>query len=411
MEPKIIKSDSEYRSYLSEVERLALLDPKSDSTEGERLALLALLIEEYEKSRFRFEAPTPLEAIQFRMNEQGLRQADLVPYFGSRSRVSEVLAGKRPLTVQMIREVSAGLGIPADVLVASQSYTESEVQDETSELDWKKFPAKEMERRGYFEEVPRKPNRPLTDLARDFVMRVVSTAGNVPALTRQPLRGNAVTPKSKYALLAWKVRVVDIARKRKTNESFPKYRFDAINSNFLSQLVHLSWLPNGVRLACELIEGVGIPVIVQPHLTGTHLDGAALLDHDGEPVIGLTLRFDRIDYFWFTLLHELVHVMKHLSAPGDTFVDRIEDRDATEALELEANRLAKDALIPRAAWRRAEMASAASRERILRFAKEHTIHPAIVAGRVRRETGNFQIFGELLGANEVRRQFPTVTFE
>ena len=85
--------------------------------------------------------------------------------------------------------------------------------------------------------------------------------------------------------------------------------------------------------------------MIEPHLAGTQLDGAAFLDQDGVPVIGLTLRFDRVDHFWFTLLHELAHVAKHLSNPGDAFLDRLEDSDATEALEIEANRIARDALI------------------------------------------------------------------
>ena len=125
MEPKIIKTEADYRSYLSEVERLALADPSPESSAGARLELVSLLVEEYEKTRFRFDTPSPIEAIQFRMHEQGLRQADLVPYFGSRSRVSEVLAGKRPLTVQMIREISMGLGISADVLVSDSKPAEA----------------------------------------------------------------------------------------------------------------------------------------------------------------------------------------------------------------------------------------------------------------------------------------------
>ena len=79
-------------------------------------------------------------------------------------------------------------------------------------------------------------------------------------------------------------------------------------------------------MACELIEGIGVPVVVEPRLAGTHLDGAAILDIDGSPVIGLTLRRDSIDNFWFTLLHELAHVMRHLSSPGDAFLDRLADR-------------------------------------------------------------------------------------
>ncbi|RJP71016.1 MAG: ImmA/IrrE family metallo-endopeptidase [Comamonadaceae bacterium] len=413
MEPKIIKTEIDYRSYLSEVERLALADPSPESPAGARLELLSLLVEEYEKTRFKFETPSPIEAIQFRMHEQGLRQTDLVPYFGSRSRVSEVLAGKRPLTVQMIREISIGLGISADVLVSDPNPATEEPNKDIvdADVDWNRFPFKEMDRHGYFNEVPQRNTRALRELARDFVTSILPAGGGSPILARQGLRGDAVNPKSRYGLLAWKARVLDVARKRKVNQRLPTYQPEAIDNAFLTQVVHLSWHQNGIRLACEVIEGKGIPVVIEPHLAGTQLDGAAFLDQDGVPVIGLTLRFDRIDHFWFTLLHELAHVMKHLSNPGDAFLDRLEDSDATEMLEIEANRIARDALVSRAAWRRSEVLSSPSRERIVRFAKEQMVHPAIIAGRVRRESGNFRVFGDLLGANEVRTQFPEVSFE
>lgn len=415
MEPKIIKTEADYRSHLSEVERLALADPSPDSSAGARLELLALLVEEYEKTRFKFETPSPIEAIQFRMHEQGLRQADLVPYFGSRSRVSEVLAGKRPLTVQMIREVSMGLGISADVLVSDSNLAAVETINDTvdadMDVDWNRFPFKEMDRHGYFNAVPQRDARLLSELARDFVTSILPSASSSPILARRGLRGDAVNPKSRYGLLAWKARVLDVARKRKADLRLPVYQQEAIDDAFLSQVVHLSWHQNGMKLAREVVEGKGIPVVIEPHLAGTQLDGAAFLDQDGVPVIGLTLRFNRIDHFWFTLLHELAHVMKHLSNPGDAFLDRLEDRDATEALEIEANRIARDALISRAAWRRSEVVSAPSRERIIRFAKDQMVHPAIVAGRVRRESGNFRVFGDLLGTDEVHNQFPEVSFE
>ena len=413
MEPKIIKTEDDYRLYLSEVERLALADPSPESSAGSRLELLSLLVEEYEKTRFRFDTPSPIEAIQFRMHEQGLRQADLVPYFGSRSRVSEVLARKRPLTVQMIREISTGLGISADVLVSDPNPVATESINDTAdaEVDWTRFPSKEMNRHGYFNEALKSSTRTLSELARDFVTSILPPGGGSPILARHGLRGDAVNPKSRYGLLAWKARVLDVARKRKVSQRLPTYQPEAIDVAFLTQVVHLSWHQNGMRLACEVIEGKGIPVVIEPHLAGTQLDGAAFLDQGGVPVIGLTLRFDRIDHFWFTLIHELAHVMKHLSNPGDAFLDRLEDSDATETLEIEANRIARDALISRAAWRRSEVVSAPSRERIIRFAREQMVHPAIVAGRVRRESGNFRVFGDLLGANEVRNQFPEVSFD
>lgn len=408
MDLRVIKTAGEYQAYLAEVDRLVLLDPAPDTPDGERLELLALLVEQYEQRQFPFEKPDPIEAILFRMNEQGLRQADVVPYFGSRSRVSEVLARKRPLTVQMIRDITAGLGISADVLIGTTSKDPSEAEES---LDWEKFPVKEMDRHGYFSDFSVADGRSLSEMARDFYSMVFGSAGFAPLLARRGLRGDAVTVKSRYGLMAWKARVLLLARKARLERRLPPYRVEAVDNGFLSQVAKLSWHPNGIRLACELVEGVGIPVVVEPRLTGTHLDGAAILDVDGSPVIGLTLRHDRIDSFWFTLLHELAHVMKHLSAPGDAFLDRLEDHEASEAVEIEANKIARDALIPRAAWRRSEVAIAPTRQRVISLARELLVHPAIVAGRVRRETGNYRLFSDLVGSDEVRRHFPSVIFE
>lgn len=134
MQLKILKNDIEHKVALEEAERLMALDPSSTTPDGERLALLALLIEDYEERAYQFEALHPIEIIEFRMAEQGLRQKDLVPMLGSKSRVSEVLRGKRPLTVQMIRALSSGLGIPADALIG---------KDPTEKLSQKELHADE----------------------------------------------------------------------------------------------------------------------------------------------------------------------------------------------------------------------------------------------------------------------------
>ncbi len=117
MELKLIKTDAQHRVYLAEVERLAAEDPHSGTRDGDRLELLAKLVEDYEKERFRFNRPDPVSAIRFRMEEQGLRQKDLAPILGGKNRVSEVLSRKRPLTLRMVRALSESLRIPADFLI------------------------------------------------------------------------------------------------------------------------------------------------------------------------------------------------------------------------------------------------------------------------------------------------------
>lgn len=113
----LVKTDAQHRAYLAEVERLAADDPPPGTPKGDRLELLAKLVEDYEKSRYPFDLPDPIAAIRFRMEEQGLQQKDVASLFGGKNRVSEVLAGKRPLTLTMIRSVAAALHIPLAVLM------------------------------------------------------------------------------------------------------------------------------------------------------------------------------------------------------------------------------------------------------------------------------------------------------
>jgi len=114
---KIIKTEQDYKEALKLLEELMGRDPNPDSAEGEQLNLLTTLIQDYEAKAFPETLPDPIEAIKFRMEQVGLKPADLIPYIGSRSRVSEILSGKRQLTLDMIRALETGLGIPAEVLI------------------------------------------------------------------------------------------------------------------------------------------------------------------------------------------------------------------------------------------------------------------------------------------------------
>jgi HTH-type transcriptional regulator / antitoxin HigA len=110
-----IRTESDHDKAITRINELMSAAP--GSSEGDELDVLAILVEAYEAKHHRVEAPDPVSAIQFRMEQQGLTRKDLEPLIGSRARVSEVLTGKRNLTLDMIRRVKSGLGIPADLLV------------------------------------------------------------------------------------------------------------------------------------------------------------------------------------------------------------------------------------------------------------------------------------------------------
>jgi len=112
---RLIKTDSEHEAALARIDKL--MDAKAGTPRGDELELLAMLVERYEQENFPIARPSPVEAIRFRMEQGGIRQQDLVPFIGSRSKVSEVLGGKRSLSLRMIRSLHEGLGIPAEVLL------------------------------------------------------------------------------------------------------------------------------------------------------------------------------------------------------------------------------------------------------------------------------------------------------
>jgi HTH-type transcriptional regulator/antitoxin HigA len=115
MTPKIIRNEEMYEEALSFV--ASLMDAKPGSKHEEELELWSLLIEQYEKENHPIEDPDPIEAIRFRMDQLGLHRKDLEPFIGQKSKVSEVLNRKRPLSLHMIRSLHSHLGIPAAVLV------------------------------------------------------------------------------------------------------------------------------------------------------------------------------------------------------------------------------------------------------------------------------------------------------
>jgi HTH-type transcriptional regulator/antitoxin HigA len=115
MKPRVVRSEADYAEALRNID--ALLDADSGTPEGEDLDVWITLVEVYEDDHHAIEAPSPIDAIRFRMEQLGLRQTDLASLLGGKSRVSEVLGGKRALTINMIRTLNARLGIPLRSLV------------------------------------------------------------------------------------------------------------------------------------------------------------------------------------------------------------------------------------------------------------------------------------------------------
>ena len=399
MYPRIIKNKMDYKKALKEAEILIAMDPYPGTDEAERLDLISLLIEKYESEEFPIGLPGPLAAIKFRMEEQGLKQRDLTPFIGTKSKVSEVLSGKRSLTVAMIRALHEGLGIPARVLLK-----EPKIQDEhQDDVDWERFPLKEMVKRKWL----RTTNNELKGEIRSLIARFFEPLGGVeciPVFCRRTLVERSGKSMDRYALWAWTARVLTRAKYMELSS----YSDKTVDTKFMEQVVHLSLSEKGPIKAQKYLAEHGIALIVEPHLHRTHLDGAAMLSSDGRPIIGLTIRHDRIDNFWFNLIHELAHIYKHIKSFDEIFIDDLDSDPGKDPREREADRLAGEILIPRRIWKRSDAYRQRTPDAIQELALRLKIHPAIIAGRIRHDAKNYYILSQMIGKGKVRKLFPDI---
>jgi len=384
MRIKPIRTEADYEACLARVEELMNAEP--DTPEGDELEVLSALVEQYEDAKYPVEAPTPVAAIRFRMEQQGLTPRDLEPFIGSRGRVSEVLSGVRSLSIDMIRALNLHLGIPAEVLIQADPVTEAKAGPALSVPASRQLEACGLMRRG--EELD------------SFLVRAVGGAPAMAMLRKtRTERTNAKTDPA--ALQAWCAAAILRSRSALVTGRFQARR---INSSFVRKLARLSTEHNGPKLAVEALASEGIAFVFLPHLPGTYLDGAAMYRSDGVPLIALTLRRDRIDNFWFTLLHELAHVKFHLKHDTPYFVDDLEV-GSTLDLEQEADDMAGKALIPDDLWATFESGAYASYQQLYDFAERAEVHPAIVAGRWQRENHDFRKFSKILGHGSVEPLF------
>ncbi|HEY1929854.1 MAG TPA: ImmA/IrrE family metallo-endopeptidase [Caulobacteraceae bacterium] len=380
---KPIRTEADYEAGLERVE--ALMDAKLGTPEADELEILASLIERYESDRFPIAAPTPLAAIQFRMEQEGLEPRDLEPFIGSRARVSEVLNGERPLSIDMIRALHRNLGIPADVLIQADPKPQEKAAKALSVPATKQLVAWGL--------------MAADEAFSAFLGRAVDGAPAMAMLRKT--RTERTNGKSDIAAIqAWCAAV--LLRSREVELS-AKYDGRRISYTFMRDLAKLSVQADGPSLALARLADVGIASVILPHLPGTHLDGAAMRGPDGTPIIALTLRHDRIDNFWFTLFHELAHVKSHLADGTQVILDDLEISSA-ESIEKEADDTARVALIPDESWEQFNSGEYASTAQLLAFAGRVQVHPAIVAGRWQKQNRDFRKFSKLLGHGAVRQK-------
>jgi HTH-type transcriptional regulator/antitoxin HigA len=298
----------------------------------------------------------------------------------------------------MIRALHEGLGIPADALLQEQGAS----LPEEANLDVSRFPWSAMLKHKWFPGF-NGTTRDAKENAEELLSKLFSAlSGGDLRLAHYRCHVRSGSEMDSYALLVWRARVVSLAKASPLPSAYKK---GSITKDFMNRLVQLSYLDDGPKLAREFLHKNGIHLIVERHLPKTHLDGAATVLDNGAPVVGMTLRHDRLDNFWFCLCHELGHVAKHLAKPdAEWFFDDLDIKDGDKK-EDEADKWAQESLIPSNVWNEAPTRVTHAVSDVRELAERLRIHPAIVAGRIRWDNKDYRILSRLLGQGEVRKHF------
>ena len=404
-----IRTEEEHKKAVSRI--IEILGAVEGTPEDRELDALVEAVKAYEAATVESDFPDPISAIKFRMEQADLTQRDLVPLIGSRAKVSEVLSGKRELTMSMARALHEHLGVPADALLKKPGATfgPSPTADEL-----RRFPWREMVNRKWLDH-----RSNLRDYAEEMYGKLEGRAGGqgvmTPALLRENghRRMNAKT--NHYALWAWCLQVLGNANE---NEPQCDYAPGVVDEDFMREVARCSTTADGPLKAREYLANHGIALVVEKHLKNTYLDGAVLRLGSGRPVIGLTLRYDRIDNFWFTLMHELAHVSLHLEDNGNAaFFDDLDLKESgrmepddpnlkeSSRMEKEADEMAENALIPPELWESSAASVNPTPMAVYELSQRAAVHMAVAAGRVRYAHNNYRLLSQFVGKGEVGRLF------
>lgn len=204
-----------------------------------------------------------------------------------------------------------------------------------------------------------------------------------------------------------------IIAKKALNEElknvYPEFDSNNLNKDFIEKLKHLTNYPNNITEVFNLLGAIGIILVIELTIQGSKTDGVVGKTITGRPYIGLSLRHYRLDNFWFTLFHELGHVKLHLDDLHTPIIDSFneDENEDKDDKELEADMYARNSMIPRSKWNRTDLKFGKHGDStvVKRVANDLNIHPAIVAGRIRHETGKFKLHTKLVTEFNIRKLF------
>jgi HTH-type transcriptional regulator/antitoxin HigA len=198
----------------------------------------------------------------------------------------------------------------------------------------------------------------------------------------------------------WLSRIITQARIQFIDNPKLKFKKKAFNQAVLLDLAKRSVDPYFIKDIPAYLREFGVILVFERGLPGIKTDGVVMRIENGIPVIGMSLRYSRLDYFWFTLLHELSHIVLHYNLLKSPIIEDL-DSEYVDALEAMANRLAQNSFVPRSIWNRCPPRYEQTAQSIKKFAKEQGIHPAIVAGMLQKETNRYDRYRSIVDSVNV----------
>lgn len=339
--------------------------------------------------------PTPGSFIQEELDARGWSQSDLAYILGvSVQSINPVIVGRRGISTEMARSLGNAFDVPAELFSNLQTaYDLSKTKEPDPGIAKRArlqdhFPLREMIKRGWLEDTK---DDSLLDAQLIRFFRVKSV-NEIPYLSHAAKKSRYEEKEIPPAQLAWLFRVHQIAREI----AAPKYSKTLLEKS-LDSLRALTSAPEEIRKVPQILASCGVRFIVVEAMPQAKIDGVCFWIDSHSPVIGMSIRFDRIDNFWFVLRHEIEHVIQRHGIDGEILDDLEGDRaglgkDLPEE-ERVANRAASEFCAPMNDLDSflARKHPYLSEKDILGFAAKHQIHPGIVIGQIHAKTENYKL--------------------
>jgi HTH-type transcriptional regulator/antitoxin HigA len=323
----------------------------------------------------------PGEYIEDELNARGWTHEDLASVTGiSRRQLINLIQGKSGITPDTAialaeafsQEPVVWMNLQTSYELAGAAQKEREVKRRA--VLYNKVPVREIIRRGWIPETNQIEELE-NNICQLLDIKKIEDKPNLQIAARKATPYETETG----AQLAWYGRARQLAQ----GAPATKYSLDNINTG-ISELLKLAAYPEDTRRVPQIIANMGIRLVFIKHLQHTRIDGVAFWLDDTTPAIALSLRYNRIDNFWFTLFHEIIHIKYHDYSPIDTDTLTIQKETNLPAIEIRANHEAANYLIPED-----KLISFIHRKKphyyefeIAKFAQTHGIHPGIVIGQL-----------------------------